>query len=158
MIIAMSILAAIAVMAAFPEAPVSRFLRRCLVEAPAAWLEGLTLRSFAFSLLALLAMVIVLAAAPEAAAMFFALGADAAALELLAALWLASTVGSLRSLWRGVMRLASRLARLAGRTVVLARRTLPRPRRRRLGDKPPRRPDDSRPEPRFAGRLAWAFD
>lgn len=140
-------IASIALMLLFPRTPAAKAIRRVLVEKPARFLTD-----FAWAKAGRLALSIVAVGAmmmmPEMAMLTASLGADAAILEVMIIVWVASASGGVASAWRSMRqagvcarRIAMRMGRAAGR---------PRAPRHRRSRPPHGRKDDvDRPE--------WAF-
>lgn len=126
-------IAAVTLMALFPRTPAAKAIRRVLVEAPTSFLTDLTWAKavqLAMSIAVVGAMLII----PEMAMVMASLGADAAILEVMAVIWVASLSGSFTSAWRSIRQAAAATGRIAARTVrAIARPRGARHRRRKPG-------------------------
>jgi hypothetical protein len=158
---------ALATMLLAPEAPLSRWLKRILVEGPSGWLSRRK-RGEMVLWAAFIVFVIICAWAPDIArgiGMLFAGAADSApilaalidgslTLEILLAAWWAASSGALKMLWRLIRRSLDAVPALLTRTFRTLRRQRER-RTRRPTTRKPRKPDDSSSDPAWAG-LAFA--
>jgi hypothetical protein len=152
--------AALAVMLLAPETPISRWLKRTLVEAPSKWLSRRKREQVA--LWVMLGLFIALMVwAPDVArgfAALFASGADGAPIivalldgsvlaEILMALWL--VLNAFKPLWRHIRRTMDAIVSMAAGALRIVRRQRARDRKRPASRKP-RKPDDSSSEPGLA--------
>jgi hypothetical protein len=160
--VAWTLIAALAVMLLAPQAPLSRWLRRILVEAPAEWLDrrkrGEMVLWAAFAIFIVVCVwapdiargiAFLFAGAAESAPILAALLDGSVALEILLAAWFAASSGALKALWRLIRRWADAASSVAVRIVRMIRRQRPRSRRRQ-SENSTKKPDDSSPEPGFA--------
>jgi hypothetical protein len=152
--------AALAVMLLAPEAPMSRWLKRLLVEAPSEWLSRRKREQVALWIL-LAAFIVLMVWAPDVArgmAVFFASGADgvpiiialvdgSVVLEILMAVWLVGN--AFKPLGRLIRRAMDGAESLAANALRIVRRQRARD-RKRLASRKPRKPDDSSSEPGLA--------
>jgi hypothetical protein len=166
--VAWMLMAAIAVMLLAPHAPISRWLRRMLVEAPAEWMsrrkrgEMVLWAAFVVFIVVCVwapdiarAIGFLFAGAAESAPVLAALIDGSVALEVLLAAWFAASSGALKALWRLIRGWADAASTAAVRIFRAVRRQRPRSRRRkRPGGGSPKKPDDSSPEPDWTG---WVF-
>lgn len=143
-----SLVTAMAVMLAFPRTPSAKYLHRVLVELPARYLFDMSWKRAGLSLLLTLAFVAFALMGPEMMMMFAAMGADAAAVELMIIVWAASVSGGFAGAWRTAARIGNGLARLAKRSQ--SRPGRPRPPRSRPKSRPKGSKDD-------ADGPEWAF-
>jgi hypothetical protein len=156
---------ALAAMLLAPDAPVSRWLKRLLIEAPSEWLSRRKREQVALWIL-LAAFIALCVWAPDVArgaAALFASGADgvpiimalldgSVVLEILMALWLA--LNTFKPLWRLIRRTMDAVASMAPGALRIVRRQHERATRRPAAKKP-RKPDDSSSDPAW-GSLAFA--
>jgi hypothetical protein len=133
---------------AFPKTPTGRAIHRALVEVPALWLQTVTWAKLGKVVLLAVVFGIILSMGPEMLAILATMGGDAAAVELMIALWAAAVSGSLFAGRHVITRVVRPLLR--GALAVM------RPSRRRRAPRRQRRPrskggksDPSSPE--------WAF-
>jgi hypothetical protein len=146
-ILASTAVVALVLMLAFPETPTGKWLHRILVEKSAEFLMDLTWAKVGALLISLAVVVFLISIGPEGVAVLTAAGADAALLEVMLSLWLASTFANVAGAWRSAKRLAAKPADLV--RSVLAKRSRARlPRSKRFRS---RRKADDKDEP------GWAF-
>jgi hypothetical protein len=139
---------ALALMLAFPKTPTARAIHRALVEAPAEFLLDLTWARVGQLALSGAALVLMMLMGPQMLMLMATMGLDAAFLEILILMWLASVSGSLAAAWRSVRRTAARALRVARRPLSPRRRSRAPGRRRK--PRPQGRKDD-------ADGPGWAF-
>jgi hypothetical protein len=152
--------AALAVMLLAPETPITRWLKRTLVEAPSEWLARRKRGQVAlwFLLAAFIALCVWAPDVARGAAALFASGADGVPIivalldgsvvaEILMAVWLA--VNAFKPLWRLIRRSMNAVASLGAGALRSIRRQRDRGPRRPSARKP-RKPDDSSSEPGLA--------
>ena len=101
---------ALVLMLAFPERLTSKAIHRVMVEQPAAWLATMTWAKLGQSILIAGAFCLIAMMGPEMMMMLAAMGGDAAAVELMIALWAAAVSGSLFAGRRVIIRTARRLS------------------------------------------------
>jgi hypothetical protein len=106
---------ALALMLAFPKTPTARAVHRVLVETPAEALFDMTWKKATLNAVVVLAFVVFALMGPEMMMMFAAMGADAAAVELMIIVFAASAMGGLGSAWRVVTRVGVGLSRIVTR-------------------------------------------
>lgn len=131
--------ASIALMFRFPQTPAAKAIRRVLVEKPARFLTDFTWAKagrLALSIIALGAILIM----HEMAMLMASLGADAAILEIMIFVWLASASGGVASAWRSIRQAGASARRIAMRMGRAGRR--PRAPRHRRSRPPHGRKDD----------------
>jgi hypothetical protein len=143
-----TLVTALALMLAFPKTPTARAIHRALVEAPAEFLLDLTWARVGQLALSGAALVLMMLMGPQMLMLMATMGLDAAFLEILILMWLASVSGSLAAAWRSVRRTAARALRVARRPLSPRRR--PRAPGRRRKPRPQGRKDD-------ADGPGWAF-
>jgi hypothetical protein len=156
---------ALAAMRLAPGAPVSRWLKRLLVDAPSEWLSRRKRGQVALWIM-LAVFIVVCVWAPDMArgfAALFASGMDGVPIimalidgsvvaEILMAVWLVAN--AFKPLWRLIRRSIDAIASLGAAAPGVVRRQRQRGPRRPAAKKP-RKPDDSTSEPDWAG-LAFA--
>ena len=139
-------LSALVLMLAFPQTPTGTWIRRILVEAPARFFVDFTWAKLGQLLISFAVVVFLISIGPEGLALLAASGVDAALLEVMLALWLASVSGGIVAAGRAVARFIARSAQLV--------RTVFAPRNRRRSSRPrkhrPRKNDDQ-------ADPGWAF-
>ena len=140
-------LSALALMLAFPQTPTGKWLHRILVEAPARFFMDFTWAKLVQLLISFAVVMFLISIGPEGVALLTAAGADAALLEVMLALWLASVSGGFVAAGRSVAHIAARSAQLV--------RAIFAPRNRQRASRPrkfrPQRKNDDQAEP------GWAF-
>lgn len=147
-ILTSSIVAAIVLMAAFPETPTSKTIRRLLVEAPVAFLCGLQRMRLSKVALSFAALMLMVAMGPQMLLLMMSMGLDAAFVEVLILLYAASAPRHLASAWRSFRAATTRVSRIVSRPFCRGNRQRPARHRRRKSS--PGRKDPSKgPE--------WAF-
>jgi hypothetical protein len=139
-------IASVALMVLFPRTPAAQAIRRVLVEDPAGFLMDLTWTKAGRLALSIIAVALMLMM-PEMAMLMASMGADAAILEVMMIVWVASVSGGFASGWRSIRRSGAYVRRIATRTGHAINR--PRARRHRRSKPPQGRNDD-------AGGLKWA--
>ncbi|HEV7691308.1 MAG TPA: hypothetical protein VGO52_10810 [Hyphomonadaceae bacterium] len=156
---------ALAAMLLAPDAPVSRWLKRLLVERPFEWLGRRKREQIALWIL-FAAFITLCIWAPDMArgfAALFASGMDgvpiimalldgSVMLEILMAVWLVGN--AFKPLWRVIRRAMDAAGSVATNALRIVRRQRARDRKRPASRKP-RKPDDSSSEPGWQG-LAFA--
>lgn len=140
-------LSALVLMLAFPQTPTGRWLHRSLVEAPARFFMDFTWTKLGQVLISFAVVMFLISIGPEGIALLTAAGADAALLEVMLAIWLASVSGNIAGALRIVARIAAKSARLVH--AALAPRNRPRPPRSRRFRPQSRNDDQAEPD--------WAF-
>ena len=121
------------------DTPVGAWLQSALIEAPAAWLSGLTVRQVVLAVLLVVALGALLPAMPVELA-FAAAGDMAGYMELVTVLAAAAAAVRSRALWREARSAAGGLLRSAVQRVrrcVAARPAVRRARRNRPAQRPP---------------------
>jgi hypothetical protein len=146
-ILASMTLSALVLMLAFPRTPTGKWLHRILVEAPARFFADLTWTKLGQLSISLAVVIFLAAAGPEGIALLTAAGVDAAMLELILALWLASVSGSIVGAWRTATRFVANLVKQA-RASIAPRNRARRPRCRK--HRPQSKNDDPEPGLAFA--------
>jgi hypothetical protein len=122
---------ALVLMLAFPETPTARAIHRVLVEAPAEFLLDLTWARVGQLALSGAALVLMMLMGPQTLMLMATMGLDAAFVEILILMWLASVSGGLAATWRSVRRTAARALRIARRQLSPRRRSREPGRRRK---------------------------
>jgi hypothetical protein len=138
---------ALALMLAFPKTPAGKWLHRILVEAPSQFIAELSWAKVGTALLTGAAFILFALASPEILPVIFAVGMDAAMVEMMIAVWLASVSGGFTGAWRATARGAATAARLV-RSILSPRNRQRSSRPKRL--RPQRKTDDE-------GEPGWAF-
>lgn len=139
--------AATVILLAFPRTPVARALHRHLVERPAQFLLDLTWKKLGWLTLVSMLLPLLAIAGPEMLAVFAVLGGDAAAIELLIAVFAMSMAGGLAAGWRIVRAAPARMLRIVRAFRLGAKLRAPRKQVRR---RQPPKDDSSGPEWSFA--------
>jgi hypothetical protein len=117
----LAVIASIALVLLFPQTPAAKAIRRVLVEEPARFLSDFTWAKVGRMALSIIAVGATLMM-PEMAMLMASLGADAAILEVMIIVWVASASGGVASAWRSIRqagacarRIAMRMGQAAGR-------------------------------------------
>jgi hypothetical protein len=139
-------ISALVLMLAFPKTPTGKWLHRILVEAPARFFADFTWAKLGQLAISLAVVMFLVSAGPEGIALLTAAGVDAAMLEVMLAVWLASASGGVVGASRTAIRFIARLLERA-RYVLMPRNRARTPRRRKY--RPQRKNDDHEPD--------WAF-
>jgi hypothetical protein len=139
-------ISALALMLAFPATPTGKWLHRHLVEGPARFCRDFTRAKLGPVLISLAVVMFLVAAGPEGIALLTAAGVDAAMLELILALWLASVSGDIVGACRTTARFVANLVKQA-RAHIAPRARAREPRRRKYRRE---RKNDDEAEPNWA--------
>ena len=156
MLVFLAVLALYAIIAAFPDTPAARGLRRFLVDGPAAWVSrmrwDIAFLLFAFVTAILLAahfepeLIFVLIGAGEAAATLLTIVDSALVFEVMLLVWMAAVTGALKTVWRTVCAAVQSIA-------MLPRHLTFRRGRRAARSRPVRKPTQGKPD----DEPGWAF-
>ena len=139
---------ALAITVLFPTTPLARTLHRFLIEPTARFMHDLTWRKPGRLILSALALCFMMMMGPQTLLLMLSMGLDAAFVEVLILMYLASASGGVASTWRSLKAAMARALRFVSRP--LSRRSRQRqPHRRRKSRPKGRKDDDSSPE--------WAF-